>query len=90
MKTITNKSHAPIKIPLPGGKFLHLGPNKTGQIAERASEQPSVLRLVKDGTVEIASEGNQPQGAGAGKASAGHEATHGHAQNTMMRPKGDR
>ena len=65
-------------------------PAAAGQTAEHASEQPSVQRLVKKGTIEISSEGSQAVGAGQGKATAGHEATHGHAQNTMMRPKGDR
>ena len=87
---ITNKTHKPIKVPLPGGKFLHLGPNKSGQIAERAAEAPAVKRLVKSKEIEITSEGNQVQAVGAGKSSAGAEATHGHIPNTMMRPKGDR
>jgi len=90
VKSITNKTRSPLKVPLPGGKFLHLGPNKTGQIAEHAAEAPAIQRLVKKGTIEILAEGAQPVGAGQGKAASGHEATHGHVQNTMMRPKGDR
>jgi hypothetical protein len=90
VKVISNKTHKPIKVPLPGGKFLHLGPNKTGNIAERAAEQPSVLRLIKAGEIEVYEEGSQPQTAGAGKSGGGQASTHGHAQNTMMRPKGDR
>jgi hypothetical protein len=90
MKIIANKTHKPIKVPLPGGKFLHLGPNKSGNIAEHAADQPAVKRLVKSGDIEIYEEGSQPQAVGAGKSAPGQASTHGHVQNTMMRPKGDR
>ena len=89
MKSITNKTRNPIKISLPGGKFLHLGPSKTGQIADRASERPSVQRLVKAGEVEILADGARPQSS-ASPASAGHAATHGHTPTKVVRPMGDR
>ena len=37
-KTIWNKSLKPLRINLHGGHVLHLGPNKTGQIAEEGLE----------------------------------------------------
>ena len=90
MKVISNKTRKPIKVPLPGGKFLHLGPAKTGQISDRASEQPSVQRLAKAGDVEILGEGESQQQGGAGKGGAAHAATHGHIPGKVFRPKGDR
>ena len=90
MKTISNKTRKPIKVPLPGGRFLHLGPAKTGQISDSAAEIPSVQRLVKAGEIEIHGEGAQPQVAMAGKPGAAHEATHGHTPTKVVRPKGDR
>ena len=38
MKTILNKTMRPIKVPLSGGKVLYLGPSRTGQVADRATE----------------------------------------------------
>jgi len=89
VKTITNKTRKPIKVPLPGGKFLHLGPMKTGQIADLAAERPAVRKLVEAGEVEVHSEETHPQ-QGTGKAAPGQETTHGHNPTTVLRPKGDR
>ena len=89
MKNVENKTHRPIKVPLPGGKFLHLGPGKTGQIADGAVDRPAIKKMVEAGEIEIlAEEGGHA--AGGGEGSAVHAATHGHVPNTMMRPKGDR
>ena len=89
MKVISNKTNKPIKIALGGGKYLHLGPLKTGQIADQAAERPSIKTLLDAGEIEILGEGEQPQG-GVDSGSASQEAKHGHPQNTMLRPKGDR
>ena len=40
MKTIVNRRRLPIRVPLPGGKVLHLGPSKTGQIADQHADLP--------------------------------------------------
>jgi hypothetical protein len=89
VKTITNKTHKPIKVPLPGGKFLYLGPMKTGQIADLSSERPAVKKLVEAGDVEIQSEETHQQ-QGSGKAAPGQAASHGHSPTGVLRPKGDR
>ena len=89
MKNVSNKTQKPIKIPLSGGKFLHLGPLKSGQIADHDAERPAVLKLVKAGEIAILGEGEHPEG-GPAPAEGGHEATNGHPQNTMVRPKGNR
>lgn len=57
MKTILNKTRKPIKIRLPGGKLLHLGPAKTGQVSDQASELPSFQKLLKKKQIEILGEG---------------------------------
>ena len=40
-------------MPLPGGKVLHLGPKKTGQIADGAAEHPALVKLIEAGTIEL-------------------------------------
>ena len=91
MKNIENKTHKPIKVPLPGGKFLHLGPGKTGQVADSAIDTaPALKKLIEAGELEVHVDGAGPAGGGEPGGSAVHAATHGHVPNTMMRPKGDR
>ncbi len=90
MKTIANRTHRPLKIRLRGGKVLHLGPGKSGQIADDAADEPPVRRLIDSGEVEIVGEGSSHVAGGAGQPSAGQEATHGHAPNTLVVPKGNR
>ncbi len=89
MKTISNKTHRPIRIPLAGGRVLHLGASKTGQISDNAAARPAVQKLLQSGDIQIVGEGAQAPG-GAGNPGAPHEATHGHPQSTLVRPKGNR
>ena len=91
MKTITNKTHKPLKVQLPGGKFLHLGPLKSGQIADGAVEASGVKRLIDAGEIELLAEGAESAGAGPrGRAGSGKAAKGGHAPNKMVRSSGDR
>jgi len=89
MKTLKNLTSRPLKIRLGGGKTLHLGPFKTGQVADAAAGDASVRKLVDAGEVEIVGEaaggGNEPAGP-----SGVQESTQGHRQNTLVRPKGNR
>lgn len=89
MKTIVNKKMKPLRVPTGGGKFLHLGPAKTGQISDGAAASAAIRRLVKAGEIEILGDEAQAQGRG-GKGGAVHQATHGHPQTTMVLPKGNR
>jgi hypothetical protein len=89
MKTILNKTPLPIRIQLGGGKTLHLGPAKTGQIADRAAERASVRKLVKEGKIEILEEGGSAQ-AQSGEVQHPSPSTHGHPQPTVVTPKGNR
>jgi hypothetical protein len=87
MKTIVNKTPRPIKIRLPRGKVLHLGPTKTGQISDDALERDAVQALLKAGDIEVVGEGQAQGGAGPQPL---QQATHGHQPATKVHPKGDR
>lgn len=53
MPAISNKTRHPLSVPLPGGKTLHLGPGKTGEITPRAARDARILKLVEAGEVEL-------------------------------------
>ena len=53
MKTITNKTHRPLKIRLAQGRVLRLGPAKEGQIATHDAERESVQKMVEAGEVNV-------------------------------------
>jgi hypothetical protein len=88
MKTVVNKTRTPLKVPLPRGKSLRLGPNKTGQIADGAAEHAGVKKLVEAGKIEIFDGGDASRGV-SGDAAARHEVTHGHT-HSAIRKSGDR
>jgi hypothetical protein len=89
MTTVSNKSRKPLSVPLPGGKTLHLGPGKTGQIASKAVEHPQVKKLLDAGEIEILDEG--PRSADAVRDHRrGRAALLGHASNSGARRSGDR
>jgi hypothetical protein len=89
MKTIVNRTRRPLKIQLHGGKVLHLGPGKTGQIADPNVERDSFKKLVEAGDVEVLGEGDSagPQAASSGSAG---ETSQGHQPTMGVRPKGNR
>jgi hypothetical protein len=89
MKTIKNKTHAPLRVPLPRGKTLHLGPGKEGQVAYQDVEHKGLQKLVKAGKIEIVGEGSATE-SGRELGRAPHEATHGHTPQTSRGVKGDR
>jgi hypothetical protein len=89
MKTIRNKTLKPIRVPLPGGKTLHLGPTGTGQVSDKAVERDALKKLIKDGSIEVL-DGTEPaQATGSGSPSL-HGSTHGHPRPGVVKPKGDR
>ena len=53
MKTVSNKTQQPVRVPLPRGKTLRLGPGKVGEIAANAVDHPALQKLVAAGTIEI-------------------------------------
>jgi len=89
MKTVVNKSQAPVKVPLPRGKSLRLGPKKEGQIRDEAAEHPGLKKLVDAGTIEIFDGGSQQQSS-TGSSGAGHVTSRGHGGSGARQGSGDR
>lgn len=89
MKTIRNKTHAPIRVPLPRGKVLHLGPTQEGQIAHTDLDHPPLQKLVDNETLEIVDD--QSVAAEAHDQDKGPQAnTQGHHPPTGSSVRGDR
>ncbi len=90
MATIRNTSHKPVRVPLPLGKALFLGPNKSGQITQNAVDHPAVQELIAAGAIELTGEaqhGQRPEGTGGGVHPG---ATHGHVPTNQPQRRGDR
>ncbi len=60
MTTVTNKTRRPLRVPLPGGKTLHLGPGKAGQISSKDADDPRLKKLVEEAAIEIVDEAARP------------------------------
>lgn len=89
MKTVRNKTHQPIKVPLPQGKILHLGPHQTGQISHKAVDHEPLQRLVKQGSIEI--QGDGPNAEEIHEHTKGPQPeTHGHHPPSGSHVRGDR
>ena len=78
MKTIRNKTFKPLKLTFSGGKILHLGPGKTGQVPDTALEQKSIQALIRAATIEVMDGGPAHAEDSGGKGAAPHEVTRGH------------
>ena len=63
---LCNKTKRPLRVPLPGGKKLHLGPGKTGQISPKAAEHPPLKKLIEAGEIEVVGSGRTQTGGGTG------------------------
>ena len=89
MRTIVNKTHRPLRVHLPQGRILHLGPHKEGQIAPQAVESAGVKRLIEAGDLELLGDEGSSDAA---NRETGHAMadTHGHHPNTSVRSRGDR
>jgi hypothetical protein len=53
MRSVKNLSATPLRISLPGGKTLHLGPGKSASVRDRAKEHPALTILCDRGLVEL-------------------------------------
>ncbi len=89
MKTIVNKTRAPIKVSLPRGKSLFLAPGKTGQIRDDAVEHAALKKRVEAGEIEVV-EGGPGERSATGKMAVPHETTHGRGKSTFRQKEGDR
>ena len=87
MSAVSNKTHRPLSVPLPGGKTLHLGPGKTGQISAKAVEDSQLKKRIAAGEIEIVEEDTRPT-AGPGGGRRGRTSTFGHISGN--RRSGDR
>ncbi|MEZ6015915.1 MAG: hypothetical protein R3F49_12425 [Planctomycetota bacterium] len=67
---IKNKTKRPLRVPLQGGKRLHLGPGKTGQVTSKALEHPPVAALIEAGDLEVLDIGHK-HGLGASSGAPG-------------------
>ena len=88
MTTISNKTQRPLSVPLPGGKTLHLGPGKSGEIAAKASEHPPLKKLIDAGEIEVLGEGSRSTGGNTGGKKG--RAAMGHSSGIGGRRSGDR
>ncbi len=88
MKTIRSRSHRPLKVHLSGGKVLHLGPGKEGQISTHDIERVGVQHLVATGDVEIVGEETAPEPTHV--TGHIHADTHGHHPDLTVRKRGER
>jgi len=59
-KSILNKTAGALKVPLPRGKALRLGPHQTGHISHHDLDHPPLKKLIDAGTIEITeADGNE-------------------------------
>jgi hypothetical protein len=89
MKTVTNQTGGPVKVPLPQGKILHLGPRQKGQIQDHAAEHPPLVKLVEQGKLKVEDEAGSRRG-GRADGSGGRPESHGHHPPSQGRSWGER
>ena len=87
---ITNISSRPVKVSLPGGKRLFLGPRVSGQITPKTAEFPAVKALLDEGVLELKdpkhAKGKKNSGGGSGVSSS----QDGSGSGGSLRHTGDR
>jgi hypothetical protein len=89
MTSVSNKTQKPLSVPLPGGKTLHLGPGRTGQISAKAAGDLRLKKLLDAGEIELVDDDSRrATGPGAGKRSRGFMV--GHTSGSGNRRSGDR
>lgn len=89
MTAVSNKTQRPLSVPLPGGKTLHLGPGRTGQISAKAADDPRLRKLVDTGELEIIREDARPA-AGPTARRRDRDFMYGHPVGGATRRSGDR
>lgn len=89
MKTIRNKSHAPVRVPLPRGKVLHLGVGQEGQISHKDIDHAPLQKMIGAGVLEIM-DGPGAAESAHGEAKGPHAKTQGHHPPVGSPVRGDR
>jgi hypothetical protein len=79
MKIVTNQTAGPLRVPLPQGKTLHLGPRQQGEINAAAVDHPPLQKLIEEGKLKVEGEGRPAQSKPGGRQSGKHVETHGFA-----------
>ena len=87
---ILNKTPRPIKVPLPRGQVLRLGPRMTGQIAAKAAEFEAVKKLLEEGVIEIVGDGGTKSTGGSASGGDTGPSQTGPSGGGAMRRSGDR
>lgn len=86
---ITNKTRRPIKVPLPEGKKLFLGPGKSAQIQAKAADHPPLKELLEAGDLELG-ETNTRKGSGTTDGSSSASGNQNSGPTGNIRRTGDR
>ncbi len=86
---IINKTNRPVRVPLPGGKKLHLAGNGKAKITPKGAEHPGVQKLIEEGTIEL-NDGGKARGAKGSTGSAGLSGSQRGPSAGGMRHTGDR
>ena len=87
---IRNKTPRPLKVSLPGGGVLRLGPKMVGQITAKAAEFEGVKKLLDEGVIEVVGDGGtRGTGRSMGDAGTGPSQTGGSVGGAQRR-SGDR
>lgn len=89
MTMVSNKTQRPLRVPLPGGRTLHLGPGKAGQISSKDAEHSAIKKLVEDAAIEVVDE-DARQAQGGGDGGTGRTFIGAHARGSGSRRSGDR
>ena len=90
IQTIINKTRRPIKISLPRGKTLYLGPSGRGQVQDDTLERPAFKKLIEAGDVEVLVEDGSPSVAADGASARISRSAQGHPATRNVSRKGDR
>jgi len=83
VREIQNTRNRPIRIPLPGGKVLHLNPGKIAQVSDQALNHIGLRSLIDEGLVELLGKGDHGEGFSSTAADAVN--SHGHARSAFHR-----
>lgn len=89
MKTIRNTTPGPLRVPLGGGRVLHLGPGQSGKVADDAPMGPAMARMIEARELELIGAGDAPAETVPAEATP-REHAHGHGHATHVFPKGNR
>lgn len=86
---ISNKTKSPLRIPLPGGKKLHLGAGRIGQISSKAAAHPPLKKLIDEGQIEVI-DGGRSQGTSGASGRPQGSSYQGGGSRGIVRHTGDR